>query len=108
MRTYDDKLQGASKLHRFAVWSLVVSAASTGMLVYLAMHDGRTSKTMIHAILVSAGVTAVAYLLTGYAANQVSYLADRAFLTRLFMASGLKRSRAEQMANLKATRGGGR
>ncbi len=112
MRTYDDKLQGASRFHTFSPRLLAASAAITGLLIYLAVNGGRhghrASTAMIHAILISIGVTVVAYLLTGYASSQISYFADRAFLTRLFMSSGFKRSRAERMAHIKAGKGGGR
>lgn len=110
--TYDDKLHFWDKVYRAAMgWALfwgVLDAAIIAFTIRPWEHipHRHVSTGWIQAVVVMAGLAGAGAWLSSISGSRQSYHADRAFLTRLFMASGFDRRAAERMANRKINRGG--
>lgn len=103
MRTQDDRLRTAANTHKAATWW----AAGLGAiaLVTVAIATNNRHHHFPKPALIATGVllagAVLAYLISRWADGRIAYHSDRAFLARLYMASGFQRPEAERLADRK-------
>jgi hypothetical protein len=106
---YDQRLQRSAKVQRIAIGWAVGLAFLAGIILLATLHGKghhHISKTALWAIAIPSIGAIGSYGIVRLADSRIAWLADRAFLTRLYMGSGFPRREAQRLAHRKINRGG--